>query len=91
MTERVKNELEGYLTRYFNVVTVEVKYKNLKEGVNDGPYEIIIDVIAGDTPEDQQRLYKNARMEDGILTAIFTYNNSGRLLKNDNVLQRKRT
>ena len=91
LTERVKNELEGYLTRYFNVVTVEVKYKNLKEGVNDGPYEVVIDVIAGDTPEDQQRLYKNARMEDGILTAIFTYNNSGRLLKNDNVLQRKRT
>lgn len=79
----VKTQLENYLSRYFNVVTVEVNYKDLAEGVNDGPYEVIIDAIVGDTVDDQQRLFKNVRMEDGLLTNIFTYNNHGRLLRDD--------
>ena len=86
----VKKQLEQYLSRYFNVATVEVTFKDLKEGTNDGPYEVVIDAIAGDTIDDQQRLYKNVRMEDGILTTVFTYNNTGRLLRNDTINQRSR-
>lgn len=86
----VEKQLEQYLNRYFNVATVEVTFKDLKEGINDGPYEVVIDAIAGDTIDDQQRLYKNVRMEDGILTAVFTYNNTGRLLRNDTINQRSR-
>lgn len=88
LCENVKRELEGYLERFFNVVTVLVEYKDLKEGIDDGPYEIVLDVMAGDSFSDQQRLFKNVRMEDGLLTTILTYNNTGRLLKHDNILQK---
>ena len=71
LCDRMKTELTAYLERYFTIVTVIVEYKDLKEG------------MVGDSFDDQQRLFKNARMEDGVLTAIFTYNNSGVLLKHE--------
>lgn len=83
LCDRMKTELTAYLERYFTIVTVIVEYKDLKEGIDDGPYELIIDAMVGDSFDDQQRLFKNARMEDGVLTAIFTYNNSGVLLKHE--------
>lgn len=83
LCEQMKTELTSYLERYFTLVTVMVDYKDLKEGIDDGPYELIIDAMVGDSFDDQQRLFKNARMEDGVLTAIFTYNNTGNLLKHE--------
>lgn len=83
LCDKMKTELTDYLERYFTVVTVDVTYKDLKEGIDDGPYELIIDAMVGDSFDDQQRLFKNARMEDGVLTSIFTYNNTGVLLKHE--------
>lgn len=78
----VDSELTNYLQRYFQYVTVNVEHRFLRtdDAGNEveGLYELILDVIAGDEEDDQQRIYKYASIKDGILQRVITYDNFNR-------------
>lgn len=83
LCQMVQQELTTYLSRYFNLVSVEVNWKDEIEGSGNGDYQVEIDVMAGNTLDDQQRLYKTTNIKQGKLYKIFTYNNSGVMIRND--------